>query len=45
VQYAVLGKKPGDYSHLTLVRGGRELAVEVLFDAPTKEESPSGGKK
>ena len=45
VQYAVLGKKPGDYSHLTLVRGERELAVEVLFDAPTKEESPSGGKK
>ncbi len=45
VQYAVLGKKTGDYSHLTLVRDGRELAVEVLFSVPAEKEAPSGEKK
>jgi uncharacterized iron-regulated protein len=38
VQYAVLGKKPGDYGYLVLVRDGRELAVEVLFAAPAGNE-------
>jgi len=38
VQYAVLGKKLGDSGILTLVRGGRELTVEVLFTVPAKQK-------
>jgi len=45
VQYAVLGKKPGDYGHLVLVRGGRELAVEVLFTVPAKKKASAGEGK
>jgi len=45
VQYAILGKKAGDVSHLTLVRGGRELTVEVLFATPVSKELPAGGEK
>ena len=37
VQYVVLSKKQGDYAHLVLLRGERELALEVLFTAPVDE--------
>jgi len=45
LQYAVLGKKPGDYGYLVLVRDDRELSVEVLFAAPVKKEMPVGEEK
>lgn len=38
VQYALLDKKIGDRSRLTLVRAARELEVEVLFIAPVGNE-------
>ena len=44
LQYALLEKKIGDRGHLTLVRDGRELTVEVLFAVPVKEEPAPGGK-
>ncbi|MCK4378080.1 MAG: ChaN family lipoprotein, partial [Deltaproteobacteria bacterium] len=38
LQYAILDKKIGDRSRLTLNRGGRQVEVEVLFIAPAGNE-------
>ena len=45
VQYVVLSKKQGDYTHLVLLRGQREMAVEVLFAAPVDENLKDKNKK
>ncbi len=45
VQYAVLNKKIGDCSHLTLIRNSRELEVTVLFAAPMKKDTQAGEQK
>jgi len=45
VQYVVLSKNQGDYAHLVLLRGDRELAVEVLFTAQVDKNLKEKNKK